>query len=157
MSKSAYLVFLALFVVPLAQAQTIFKCVGRNGPDRYQNFPCPPESQSKVLVRDPGPRDTNVQPAPSATREPPASRDDRGVDAPALPVAAAPAVAPEEPPAMQGELRAGMTAKEVRATWGRPAEIVDEEVVEGRVQTWSYPGSRSLQFDASGRLSAVPR
>ena len=156
MSKSAYFVLVVLFVVPLAKAQTIFKCVGKNGPDRYQNFPCPPESQSKVLVRDPGPGHTNVQPLPSASREPPPSRDERRVEAPALPVAAT-AAAPEEPPALQGELRAGMTAKEVRATWGQPAEILDEEVVEGRVQTWSYPGSRALQFDAGGRLSGVPR
>ena len=48
-----------------------------------------------------------------------------------------------------------MTASEVRAILGAPTEITQEEVVDGRVQTWSY-GSRSLQFDPSGRLSAMP-
>jgi hypothetical protein len=48
-----------------------------------------------------------------------------------------------------------MTTQEVKAVWGEPAEITQEEVVDGRLQTWSYGGSGSLQFNASGRLEAV--
>ena len=59
------------------------------------------------------------------------------------------------PPATQGEPRIGMTTREVRAIWGEPTEVTQEEVVQGRVQTWSYGASRSLQFDHSGRISVI--
>ena len=161
-SKSVPLALLASLVAslvcPLAPAQTVFKCVGENGADLYRNSPCPSESASKVWVR------TDSQgasaPAPrSATGETAAPRDEPRLEIPALPVATVnpPAETAPSTNAMQGELRTGMTAREVKATLGQPAEITDEEVVEGRVQTWSYPGAGSLQFDASGRLSAAPR
>ena len=57
---------------------------------------------------------------------------------------------------MQGEPRLGMTETQVKAIWGKPTEITMEEAVQGRVDTWSYGDSRSLQFDR-GRLSATQR
>ena len=77
-----------------------------------------------------------------------------------LPVAtgvAAPIREADMPAAPQpsGQVSVGMTTQEVKAAWGEPAEITQEEVVDGRVQTWSYGGSRSLQFNANGRLEAV--
>lgn len=56
-------------------------------------------------------------------------------------------------PASDQDLRPGMSKNEVRAILGSPAEITQEEGIEGRVDTWSYgAGSKTLQFDASGRL-----
>ncbi len=127
MSKSACFLLSVLFVAPLASAETIFKCVGKNGRDLYQNFPCPPESESKVWVRT-DVQYTNTPSAPSPTGNPLAA---------------------------QGEPRIGMTTKEVKAIWGEPTEVTQEEVVQGRVQTWSYGPSRSVEFDPSGRLSVM--
>ena len=39
MSKSMWILVPALCAAPLASAE-IFKCVAKNGADRYQNFPC---------------------------------------------------------------------------------------------------------------------
>lgn len=51
------------------------------------------------------------------------------------------------------DLRAGMSKNEVRNILGNPTEITQEEGVDGRVDTWSYgAGSKTLQFDATGRL-----
>jgi hypothetical protein len=50
------------------------------------------------------------------------------------------------------QLRAGMSRSEVRAILGSPSEITQEEGVDGRVDTWSYGNSRTVQFDAGGRL-----
>jgi outer membrane protein assembly factor BamE (lipoprotein component of BamABCDE complex) len=58
-------------------------------------------------------------------------------------------------PAQNGaerELRAGMSKAEVRAILGNPTEITQEEGVDGRVDTWSYGGSRTVQFDANGHV-----
>jgi len=55
-------------------------------------------------------------------------------------------------PPKEQELRAGMSRAEVRAILGSPSEIKQEEGVDGRVDTWSYGASRTLEFDASGRL-----
>jgi hypothetical protein len=49
-------------------------------------------------------------------------------------------------------LRAGMSKNEVRSILGQPKEITQEEGVDGRVDTWSYGPSRTLQFDPSGHL-----
>ena len=56
------------------------------------------------------------------------------------------------PLAREQELRAGMSKGEVRAILGSPTEITQEEGVDGRVDTWSYGSSRTLQFDAGGHL-----
>ena len=165
MSKSACILFSVLFVAPLASAQTVFKCVEKDGTALYRNSPCPSESQSKVWLRTDS-QNSNL-PLPRASGGSPAIHDEPRIEAPALPDAAANFVATrdepraETPPApgatgVQGEPRVGMTTSEVRAVLGAPTEVTQEEVVDGRVQTWSY-GSRSLQFDPGGRLSIMPR
>jgi uncharacterized protein DUF4124 len=162
-SKSACVLFCLSLAAPLASAQTVFKCVEKDGTALYRNSPCPSESQSKVWLRT-DPQNSNLPPA-RASGGSPAVPDEPRAEAPAPPAAAS-FVAPrdepraETPPASgatvsQGEPRVGMTTSEVRAVLGAPTEVTQEEVVDGRVQTWSY-GSRSLQFDPSGRLSAMP-
>jgi hypothetical protein len=56
-------------------------------------------------------------------------------------------------PTSEQQVRAGMSKNEVRSILGNPTEITQEEGVDGRVDTWSYgAGSKTLQFDAAGRL-----
>ncbi|HMH19266.1 MAG TPA: hypothetical protein VK572_14090 [Burkholderiales bacterium] len=57
-------------------------------------------------------------------------------------------------PIATGYLLPGMTTREVRAVLGEPIEVTQEEVVEGRVETWSY-GASSVQFDPRGHLSGM--
>lgn len=158
MSRWTVALFVAWFAVSLAQAQTVplpetvFKCVRKNEPDRYQNFPCPPESLSSSVRGD---TQTSARPARGAlSSSPRRSAEYRVETAPS--VATSRSVAPREASSqLLGQLRVGMTTQEVKAVWGEPAEIVQEEVVDGRLQTWSYGSSGSLQFNASGHLEAV--
>jgi hypothetical protein len=158
-----------LFVAPPAFAETIFKCAGKNGTVLYRNFPCPSESESKVWVRtdaqvsktpsapSPGgnsltPRDeppVEIPTAPSPTGNPVAAQSESRVEIPTAPISTG------DPLVTQGAPRIGMTTKEVKAILGEPTEVTQEEVVQGRVETWSYGASRSVQFDHSGRLSVM--
>jgi hypothetical protein len=58
-------------------------------------------------------------------------------------------------PIPTGNLLVGMTTKEVKAIAGEPMEVTQEEVVQGRIETWSYGASGSIQFDHTGRLSGI--
>jgi hypothetical protein len=58
-------------------------------------------------------------------------------------------------PANQIEPHIDMTFQEVRARWGAPTDISQEEGVQGRIDTWSYGDARSVQFDSRG-LVRVP-
>jgi outer membrane protein assembly factor BamE (lipoprotein component of BamABCDE complex) len=49
-------------------------------------------------------------------------------------------------------LRAGMSKVEVQAILGAPADITQEEGVDGTVVTWTYRDSRTVQFDSGGHL-----
>jgi hypothetical protein len=51
MSKSIWVLVLALCAAPLASAE-IFKCVGKNGTDLYQNFPCQFDSLGSSRAAD---------------------------------------------------------------------------------------------------------
>jgi len=159
--RASVLLFI-LFFAPLASAQVIFKCVGKDGTELYQNSACPSGSESQLVLRTDKPRTGSVPhrnsaaaedeprvetpPAPAATSEAPATQLEPRIDT----------ASPPDPLVTQSEPRLGMTETEVKAVWGRPAEITMEEAVQGRVDTWSYGDSRSLQFDR-GRLSAVQR
>jgi hypothetical protein len=160
--RAAALLFILLFA-PLASAQVIFKCVGKDGTELYQNSSCPAGSESQVVLRMDKARTLSV---PSAQANSPAAQDEPRVETLPAPTAtgetAAPPLEPRidtpslpDPLVAQSEPRLGMTQTEVKAIWGEPTEITMEEVVQGRIDTWSY-GSRSLQFDA-GRLSAIQR
>ena len=52
MSKSMWVLVPALCAAPLASAE-IFKCVGKNGTDLYQNFPCEFDSLGSLSSRTP--------------------------------------------------------------------------------------------------------
>ena len=126
MLKSVCVLFSVLFVTPLAFAE-IFKCVGKNGEALYQNFPCQFESMSGT------PMD-----APSSKKSP------------------ADVASPKKSPAAPAEPRVGMTSDEVRAIWGEPTDVVQEEPGDGgRFEVWSYGASRSVRFDRKRRVAAI--
>src|SRR5262245_55742972 len=106
----------------------IFKCVGKSGEALYQNFPCQFESVGGTA--------TDV----SDLKNPPTD-----------------VAGPKKSPT-PAEPRVGMTTDEVRAIWGEPAEIVQEEPGDGgRFQVWSYNGSRSVRFDRKRRVAAIQK
>ena len=126
MLKSVCILFSVLFVAPVATAE-IFKCVGKKGEALYQNFPCQFESGGGMPTDVP---DTKKSPADVAI--------------------------PKKSPAAPAEPRVGMTSDEVRAIWGDPAEIVQEEPGDGgRFEVWSYGASRSVRFDRKRRVAAI--
>src|SRR5262249_16603052 len=115
----------SLFVTSSASAE-IFKYVGRNGEDLYQNFPCQFESMGGTPTDVPGPKKSPT-------------------DIPS----------PKKSPAVPAELRGGMTT-EVRAIWGETTDSVEEEPGNGsRFEVWSYGESRSVRFDRKRRVAAI--
>ena len=140
MSKSLWILLFMVFVAPLASAQ-IFKCVAKDGTDLYQNFPCQFESMGWM------PMNTQSTKTPSA----PSDSNPTTVKAGPLEVKAA-----GKSPAVPTEPRIGMSPDEVTAIWGEPTDIISDEVVEGRIEVWSYGASRSVRFDQlKGRVSAI--
>jgi len=111
----------ALTMTQVASAE-IFKCTAKNGLDLYQNFPCQIDSLGL--------------PSPSASAKP----------APPLKSIQADAKnsAPQATPAR--DLRVGMSADEVKAIWGEPAEVVQDEPRSGRVEIWNYEDGRVVQI-----------
>ena len=131
MSRLACTVFLAMWVASHASAE-IFKCVGKNGLDLYQNFPCQFETMGWVPDA-PGPKATSTPAAAAATE---------------TKTIVAKSTQPRE-------VRVGMTAEDVRAIWGEPTDWIQEEPGQGgRFELWTYAGSRSVRFDHRGRVSA---
>jgi hypothetical protein len=126
MMKSVCVLFFILFVARLASAE-VFKCVGKNGEDLYQNFPCQFESG--------GGMPTDV----ADTKKSPTD-----------------VLGPKKSPAAPAEPRLGMMSDEVRAIWGEPTEIIQEEPGDGgRFEVWSYGASRSVRFDRRRRVAAI--
>ena len=145
MLKSLSVLFSFLFVVPLATAE-VFKCVGKGGEDLYQNFPC--QLESVVWT----PQDN----AP-ASRKSLAVPNDGQVSTKSAAVSQD-AKASKKPPAIFAEPNLGMTGDEVRAAWGEPTEMVQQEPGNGpRFEVWSYGPSRSVRFDRRGRVSAIQK
>ena len=63
---------------------------------------------------------------------------------------------PKKSPAAPAEPRLGMMSDEVRAIWGEPTEIIQEEPGDGgRFEVWSYGASRSVRFDRKRRVSSI--
>lgn len=137
MWKAICIALAASFLAAQASAE-IFKCVGKNGLDLYQNFPCQFDSISWK------PDAQNAQ-ASSATDS------SRPAQAKAIPVGVGSAA--KSP--TSSEPRIGMTAEEVKALWGEPGNEYYDELVDGRVEIWSYAGSRSVTFDVKRRVSAL--
>jgi hypothetical protein len=141
MSRSGWIFAVLTFAAPPVDAE-IFKCATKDGMPLYQNFPCELDSLGWLPS------------APNAGTTAPASK---GGATPAVKPAsdqATPkvktAVAPTVP-------RLGMTGDEVREVWGEPASTYQDELVDGRVEFWSYGGERSVKFDARGRVVSVQR
>ena len=113
----------------------IYKCTGKPIPV-YQNFPCEFDSLD-ALPSTPG----GIVTTTGVTGSPLAGA---GITASHPPSPTTPAVP-----------RVGMTIGQVRAIWGEPASTSKEEPAEGDVEVWTYPGTRSIQFDHKGRATAI--
>jgi hypothetical protein len=146
-----------------AHADTIYQCLGENGAPVLQNVPCQPGSEVWVQ-KDTGPAKSGA--AQAATRTAPAAgpasngvavMDRREAVSAKADVSATPsdtaAAESDDLVNLPGEPDMGMTPRQVQAILGKPTAITQEEVVEGKVVTWSYGDSRVLQFDSTGRLS----
>jgi hypothetical protein len=121
----------------------IFKCKAKNGADLYQNFPC--EIDSLGL---PSPNAN-----PGAVRQPssePAATNARA----AVGQAAAAALVKV---GIASEPRRGMTPEEVRAIWGEPEQVIQDEPPSGRVEIWEYAHGRSVRFNNKERVLSVLR
>jgi hypothetical protein len=136
MLKSICVLFAVLFVAPLASAE-VFRCVGKYGEALYQNFPCQFVSMGGMPMDAPG---SKKSPADiSGSKEAPT--DVSGA---------------KKSPAASAAPRVGMMSEEVRAIWGEPTEIIQEEPGEGsRFEVWSYGDSRSVRFDRKRRVSSI--
>jgi hypothetical protein len=133
---------MALFAVAAAAAHAeIYACTGKTGMTTYQNFTCDVDS---IGTPPTGAPNTQVV-APSA---PSAIRADLK---PVSSHGATPATARNA----SGEPRIGMSASDVKALWGEPASSYQDELVDGRVEIWSYAGSRAVRFDPHGRIVLV--
>jgi len=136
MWKALCIAFAALLLAAQASAE-IFKCAGKNGSVLYQNFPCQFDSIGWK------PDAQNAQ-ASSATDS------SRSVQPKAIPGGVGSA---GKSSASSGP-QIGMTAEEVKALWGEPGNEYYDELVDGRVEIWSYGDSRSVTFDVKRRVSA---
>jgi hypothetical protein len=134
---AAVFVAMVCCAAPTAAAE-IFKCATRDGTPLYQNFPCGIDSIGSV-----------------ATDAPVAATDPKLTKA----KASLPADAPRRKPsaATPVEIRVGMSADEVRALLGDPADVLEDEPASGRVSSWRYADGRSVQFDYKNRVTAVQR
>ena len=138
MLKSVCVLFAVLLIAPLASAE-VFKCVGKYGEALYQNFPCQFVSMGGMPMDTPGPKELPAD-VPGAKKSP---TDFSGA---------------KKSPTASAAPRAGMTGDEVRAIWGEPTEIIQEEPGEGsRFEVWSYGDSRSVRFDRKRRVSFVQK
>jgi len=125
----------------------IYACPGKSGAVTYQNFPCPYSSLGSM---------------PST-----ATRNDAAVKAPASAKAAestAGDTARPSPPRgtaparnrTAGEMRVGMSADDMRKTWGEPEEIVQDEPRKGGpVEIWRYKDGRAVRIDHRQRVVDV--
>jgi hypothetical protein len=121
-----------------AQASAeIFKCTGKNGTVLLQNFPCQLDSVGWK------PDAQNAQ-ASSGT----------GNTSTVRPDAASVGVNSAGKSSASSGPQVGMTAEDVKALWGEPENEYYDELVDGRVEIWSYGDSRSVTFDVKRRVSA---
>jgi hypothetical protein len=132
-----------VFLATEPASAEIFKCKAKNGADLYQNFPC--EIDSLGL---PSP---NAK--PGAVRQP--SSEPAATNARAA-VGQAAAAAPVKV-GIASEPRPGMTPEEVRAIWGEPEQVIQDEPPSGRVEIWEYANGRSVRFNNKERVLSVPR
>jgi hypothetical protein len=146
MSRIASLVLFGMLFASHTQAE-IFKCVGKDGLDLYQNFPCQFDSMGWV----PDAPGTKAAPPPASTRAPETRNVVRGIDD-----AQKRSSETEARPDVSREVRPGMTFDDVRERWGEPEETRLEEPGQGsRSEVWTYANARTVRFDHKGRVSAL--
>ena len=122
----------------------IFKCVGKNALVVYQNFPCEIDSLGTTPAEAKSARSASAPNRSDASPKPMA--------AVAVPVGAVKAAGASLPPVP----RIGMTSEEVKAIWGEPLEVIqDEPRSGGRIEIWQYADGRSVQLDHKQRVSSV--
>ena len=142
MRKIPWMFIAMLTVAPIASAE-IFKCTSREGLALYQNFPCEFNSLGSLPSQP-----TNAK-APAAPIE----------SKPAVPTTVAlektAMSAPSRP--LPGGLSVGMTTEEVKALWGEPLEMIQDEPRSGRVEIWQYGEGRSVQFNNKQRVMSAQR
>lgn len=142
MLRSASMVLCVMLLAAESSAE-IFKCVGKDQLDLYQNFPCQYDSL--------GLPSTNMQ-AQKASSLPPASvrPNPKTLAQETALVGGSGSPQPAEP-------RLGMTREEVTALWGEPTESLWEEPGVGdRSELWTYGSSRSVRF-VKNRVSAIQK
>ena len=142
MSKVPWILVAALTIAPVASAE-IFKCTSRDGLALYQNFPCEFNSLGSLPTQPAGAK------APSAPIEATQSK--------AKTVALEKISTSAQPRPLPGGLRVGMTTEEVKALWGEPLEMIQDEPRSGRVEIWQYGEGRSVQFNNKQRVMSVQR
>jgi len=153
----------------LAQTQTpsdtIYSCAGSDGKEVLQNMPCGTGAQvwAQKDAASAAPGKPAAVSAPAPTVQPPESQDAQPANdptAPHMPTAVsgdADADADKDKDGSElanlpGEPAVGMTQAQVRAILGEPTSVQQEEVVNGRLVTWNYGDSRSVQFDVTGKV-----
>jgi hypothetical protein len=85
----------------------------------------------------------------------PCHLDSIGSSASIAPPPATPSAAPAK--TASAEPKPGMTQTEVRAIWGEPVEIFEDEQISGRFAVWRYAGNRTVQFNQKRRVQSVQR
>jgi hypothetical protein len=131
-------VLLPLLAAAPARAD-IFKCTANKAMPTYQNFPCEFDSLGAVQAGvESGAAAANTS---VAAARGPAANGKPGRGAGVVPAATRP--------------RVGMTTAEVKAIWGEPNDASREEFAKGDIETWTYADSRSIRFDAKGRVQQI--
>jgi len=125
-------VAVALLAVPTAASCEIFRCTATSGLPLYQNFPCDADAPASVPAAAP-PR--QVAAAIKSSQRAGATLADSQASGP----------------------RAGMKAEEVKALWGEPAQIVQDEPRSGRVEIWQYEDGRVVEINQKQRVISVTR
>jgi len=133
----AICIALAASLLAAQASAEIFKCAGKNGSVLYQNFPC----QFDSIGWKPDAQNAQASSATDSSRLVQPKTIPGGVGS------AGKSSASSGP-------QIGMTAEEVKALWGEPGNEYYDELVDGRVEIWSYGDSRSVMFDVKRRVSA---
>jgi hypothetical protein len=140
-AATAKYLLVALLSIALPAAAEIYKCSDKSGLDRYQNFPCAidaiglqPSGPVAAKATSPANGASQVQPTPNPAASATVGRSDAATE---------PGV--------------GMTEAEVRAIWGEPQEVIQDEPRDGRIEIWRYGEGRSVQFSNKHRVLLVDR
>ncbi len=142
--KNVISLLVPIFLTAPPAVAEIFKCVGKNAADVYQNFPCSVDSIGSM-------------PSAKAPRNAPETSQSVGA-APA----GRPPLSPIAQPAPRvmasgNEVQLGATSDEVRAMWGEPEEIVQDEPPSGRIEIWKYADAKIVHINVKKRVISIQR